>query len=303
MGSDKEPGLSRAAMTRRVLLAAGGLVLLGELVAGEGSGAAPRQSHGPRAMREEASLPHASASPNARPAVSRQQAEPDNAAAGQPARAWHEPASDGQPAVPRERRPPPANGQPVYTIDDGPKVVALTIDDGPSPTYTPQILRLLASYGITATFSMIGRNVAAYPSLAREVSAAGHMVVNHTWSHLNLPLLAPVALADQMTQASEVIQQATGYKPAMFRAPYGAWSPAVLAQCRQMGLTPLDWSVDPRDWARPGVSAIVANIMRNTRTGSIILEHDGGGNRSQTVAALTYVLPRLLDQGFRFGTP
>ena len=310
MRSDNEPGLSRAAMTRRVLLAAGGLVLLGEFVAGEGSGAASRQSHGLRAMREEASVPHASASPdvrpNARPMVSRQQAEPDKAAARQPARSSHEAASGGQPAheaVPRERRPPPANGQPIYTIDDGPKVVALTIDDGPSPTYTPQILRLLNSYGITASFSMVGRNVAAYPSLAREVSAAGHFVVNHTWSHANLPLLAPVALADQMTQASEVIQRATGHKPTMFRAPYGAWSPAVLAQCRQMGLTPLDWSVDPRDWARPGVSAIVANIMRNTRTGSIILEHDGGGNRSQTVAALTYVLPRLLTEGFRFGTP
>ena len=297
-------------MTRRVLLAAGGLVLLGEFVAGEGSGATSRQPHGPRTMREEASLPHASVSPdarpNVRPVVSRQQAEPENAAAGQSARSSHESASDGEPAreaVPRERRPPPANGQPVYTIDDGPKVVALTIDDGPSPTYTPQILRLLSSYGIIASFSMVGRNVAAYPSLAREVSAAGHFVVNHTWSHANLPLLAPVALADQMTQASEVIQQATGHKPAMFRAPYGAWSPAVLARCRQMGLTPLDWSVDPRDWARPGVSAIVANIMRNTRTGSIILEHDGGGNRSQTVAALTYVLPRLLAQGFRFGTP
>ena len=297
-------------MTRRVLLAAGGLVLLGEFVAGEGSGATSRQPHGPRTMREEASLPHASVSPdarpNVRPVVSRQQAEPENAAAGQSARSSHESASDGEPAreaVPRERRPPPANWQPVYTIDDGPKVVALTIDDGPSPTYTPQILRLLSSYGIIASFSMVGRNVAAYPSLAREVSAAGHFVVNHTWSHANLPLLAPVALADQMTHASEVIQQATGHKPAMFRAPYGAWSPAVLARCRQMGLTPLDWSVDPRDWARPGVSAIVANIMRNTRTGSIILEHDGGGNRSQTVAALTYVLPRLLAQGFRFGTP
>ena len=97
-------------MTRRVLLAAGGLVLLGEFVAGEGSGAASRQPHGPRTMGEEASLPHASVSPdarpNARPVVSRQQAEPDNAAAGQPARSSHESASDGQPAreaVPRER--------------------------------------------------------------------------------------------------------------------------------------------------------------------------------------------------------
>jgi len=311
MRSDNEPGLTRAAMTRRVLLAAGGLVLLGELVAGEGSGAAshpPRSGGAPRtrAMRDEAGLSDASATPNARPVATRQNAEPDRTAAGQQAKSAHASASEGQPPhepVPRERRAPPANGQPVSTIDDGPKVVALTIDDGPSPTYTPQILRLLHSYGITATFSMVGRNVAAYPSLAREVSAAGHVIVNHTWSHANLPLLAPFAQADQMTRATAIIQQATGQKPAMFRAPYGAWSPNVLAECRQLGLTPLDWSVDPRDWSRPGVSAIVANIMRNTRTGSIILEHDGGGNRSQTVAALTYVLPRLLAEGFRFGTP
>ena len=68
-------------------------------------------------------------------------------------------------------------------------------------------------------------------------------------------------------------------------------------------MTPLAWSVDPRDWSRPGVPAIVGNIMGNTRTGSIILEHDGGGDRSQTVAALTIVLPRLLDAGYHFTVP
>ena len=197
----------------------------------------------------------------------------------------------------------PANGQPLYHLTDGRKVIALTIDDGPSPTYTPQILRLLHTYGVTASFSMIGRSVAAHPGLAREVAAAGHGIVNHTWTHANLTVLAPLAVADQMNRASDTIAHATGTRPAMFRAPYGAWSPTVLARCRQMRLTPLDWSVDPRDWARPGVSAIATNIMRNTRTGSIILEHDGGGNRAQTVAALTYVLPRLLDQGYRFRTP
>ena len=85
----------------------------------------------------------------------------------------------------------------------------------------------------------------------------------------------------------------------MFRAPYGAWSPIVLRWCEQIRVTPLDWSVDPRDWSRPGVAAIIDN----TRTGSIILEHDGGGNRSETVAALGIVLPRLLDRGFHFRTP
>ncbi len=85
----------------------------------------------------------------------------------------------------------------------------------------------------------------------------------------------------------------------MFRAPHGAWSPTVLQWCEQMRMIPLDWSVDPRDWSLPGVGT----IMENTRTGSIILEHDGGGDRSETVVALGIVLPRLLDEGFRFRTP
>jgi peptidoglycan/xylan/chitin deacetylase (PgdA/CDA1 family) len=89
----------------------------------------------------------------------------------------------------------------------------------------------------------------------------------------------------------------------MFRAPYGAWSPTVLQRCELTGMTPLAWSVDPRDWARPGVTAIIRDIMDHTRTGSIILEHDGGGNRSQTVAALRVVLPRLLDAGYHFRIP
>jgi peptidoglycan/xylan/chitin deacetylase (PgdA/CDA1 family) len=191
----------------------------------------------------------------------------------------------------------------VFHIHDGHKRIALTIDDGPSPEYTPQVLRLLEKYRVTATFSMIGLEVHAYPHLVREVEAAGHKIANHTWSQLNLTYLPPAAVADQIGRATGAIHHATGRVPSLFRAPYGAWTPAVLGQCRQAGMTPLDWSVDPRDWSRPGVAAIVSNIMRNTRTGSIILEHDGGGNRAQTVAALKIVLPRLLDAGYHFTTP
>ncbi len=193
--------------------------------------------------------------------------------------------------------------EPMFYIHDGRKRVALTIDDGPSPEYTPQVLRLLEKYRVTATFSMIGLEAAAYPGLVREVAAAGHKIANHTWSHLDLVYLPPAAVADQIGRATGAIHKATGKVPALFRAPYGAWSPVVLRECAQAGMTPLDWSVDPRDWSRPGVAAIVGNIMRNTKTGSIILEHDGGGDRSQTVAALKIVLPRLLDAGYRFATP
>jgi peptidoglycan/xylan/chitin deacetylase (PgdA/CDA1 family) len=195
-----------------------------------------------------------------------------------------------------------AGDSPMSYIDDGPMAIALTIDDGPSPVYTPQVLRLLEKYRVTATFSMIGIEVGAHPGVAREVAAAGHVIANHTWTHINLAGLRPVAVADQMNRTTDAIHRVTGKVPTLFRAPYGAWSPAVLQQCARTRMTPLDWSVDPRDWSRPGMASIVRNIMRNTRTGSIILEHDGGGNRSETVAALKIVLPRLLAAGYHFRT-
>jgi peptidoglycan/xylan/chitin deacetylase (PgdA/CDA1 family) len=118
------------------------------------------------------------------------------------------------------------------------------------------------------------------------------------------PLPRPArAVHSELARASDAIHAATGVHPALFRAPYGAWSPAVIRQCEQMSMVPLDWSVDPRDWAQPGARAIAANIRDNTRPGSIILEHDGGGNRSQTIAALRIVLPRLLHEGYHFQTP
>jgi peptidoglycan/xylan/chitin deacetylase (PgdA/CDA1 family) len=284
MASDHRPG--KATVSRRVLLAAGGLALLGEFAAGTGRGASPGD--------------RAAASPK----------RPSPAALSRPDRAAradaHASAARPAPDAAHGSGPgytPTASGQPMYYLDDGPMAIALTIDDGPSPTYTPQILSLLGRYGVVATFSMVGENVAGYPAIAREVAAAGHQIINHTWTHANLTVLAPAALTDQISRASDAIEEATRTTPVMFRAPYGAWSPAVLAQCRQMKLAPLDWSVDPRDWARPGVSAITTNIMRNTRSGSIILEHDGGGNRAQTVAALSYALPRLLDEGYYFRTP
>lgn len=200
----------------------------------------------------------------------------------------------------RERLPP---GEPMYTVSDGAKVVALTIDDGPSPVYTPQILAILRRYGITASFSMIGRSAAAFPGVAREVAAAGHVIVNHTWDHDDLGYLPAAAIGDEIARATDAIHSATGMRPGLFRAPYGVWTPAVFSYCVLAGLTPLDWSVDPRDWSRPGTGAIVRTILSTTRTGSIILEHDGGGNRSQTVAALKVWLPRLLDAGYRFTTP
>jgi peptidoglycan/xylan/chitin deacetylase (PgdA/CDA1 family) len=189
--------------------------------------------------------------------------------------------------------------QPQYYVQAGPKMIALTLDDGPSNVYTPQILALLDKYQIKATFCMIGGQVATNPSLVREVADAGHVIVNHTWNHADQSKLSLSAIRDQISRTNDALA-AVGVTPSVFRAPYGAWSSNVFQACADARLRPLDWSVDPHDWARPGTSAIVSNIMKNTRTGSIILEHDGGGDRSQTVAALKIVLPQLLEAGYRF---
>jgi peptidoglycan/xylan/chitin deacetylase (PgdA/CDA1 family) len=221
-------------------------------------------------------------------------------ASGEPRPSPHQPSRR---ARAEKSAPAPVPRQPVYYLEDGPKVIALTIDDGPSPVYTPQVLRLLERYGVRATFSMIGESVSSYPAVARDVAEAGHTIINHTWDHANLTLLSAAAQRAEIERAASAIHAATGARPRMFRAPYGAWSREALRYCASERLLPLDWSVDPRDWARPGVSEIITTIMGTTRSGSIILEHDGGGDRSQTVAALQTVIPRLLDEGYRFAIP
>src|SRR5271166_2850614 len=291
---------SRAVMTRRAVLVVGGLTLLvGYAQDSARRNADATETDGAHPTPAPGRTPTASPAPGRPRPVSTSSARARLAKKDQ---VRTRVARTGPRAARRGHRRD-ADGLPMVNVDDGPKVIALTIDDGPSPVYTPQILRLLDQYQVTATFSMIGLQVDAHHGVAREVAAAGHTIANHTWSHLDLAVLPPVAVIDQMNRATGAIHTVTGRVPTLFRAPYGYWSPVVLQYCAQTGMTPLDWSVDPRDWSRPGVASIVSNIMSNTKPGSIILEHDGGGNRSQTVAALKIVLPRLLAAGYQFTTP
>jgi peptidoglycan-N-acetylglucosamine deacetylase len=306
-GENVSPDAARQAspLTRRVLLVAGGLTLLAACspdpaarIANAASTQAARSQAAPRPVLAVSGPVDPAPPPRGRNrSPSQRLASQDAPRRGASSRA------KGSRGAGRRGDRHPASDRPMFYVDDGPKGIALTIDDGPNPVYTPQVLRLLEKYRVTATFSMIGIEVESYPGVAREVAAAGHVIANHTWTHPDLAMLAPAAIDDQMNRATGAIHKVTGRVPTLFRAPYGAWSPAVLQHCAQTGMTPLDWSVDPRDWSRPGVSSIVGNIMANTRTGSIILEHDGGGNRSETVAALKIVLPRLLAAGYQFRTP
>jgi peptidoglycan/xylan/chitin deacetylase (PgdA/CDA1 family) len=182
--------------------------------------------------------------------------------------------------------------------------VALTIDDGPDPEWTPKILALLQRLDIRATFCVVGRQAKLHPDLVAGVAGAGHLVANHTYTHRFLAGATQERIRSEIGRATDAVTAATGgHRPTLFRAPGGEWTGTVLAECATQGLRPLGWSVDPRDWSRPGTTAIVRTLLGKTVPGSIILEHDGGGNRAQTLQALTVALPRLLDAGFRFVQP
>ncbi|HEX4786921.1 MAG TPA: polysaccharide deacetylase family protein [Actinospica sp.] len=191
---------------------------------------------------------------------------------------------------------------PKYYVDDaGPTAIALTLDDGPHPVYTPQVLDILDRYGIQATFNMIGSQIGANLALVREVAAAGHTITNHTWDHADLRRYSSTRVLSEIDRCNEALAEA-GQQPSIFRAPYGYWTPSVFEACAARDLTPLGWSVDPQDWDTAHVSAakIVTTVLRRTRRHDIILEHDGGGDRSNTVAALRIFVPELLARGFVF---
>jgi peptidoglycan-N-acetylglucosamine deacetylase len=202
---------------------------------------------------------------------------------------------------------PPARVQvrerPVYSIDelihDAPKhAIALTVDDGPDPDWTPKVLRLLDKYRMQASFCVIGSHADTYPKLVRDVAKAGHVIVNHTYTHV-MPFNRQTEkrIVSEITRTQQSIERAAKFTPQLFRAPGGAWSPFIFRAVAAYGLTPLDWDVDPLDWTLPGTRKIERAMLRG-RPGDIVLCHDGGGNRSETVRALRRVLPTWKHRGY-----
>jgi peptidoglycan/xylan/chitin deacetylase (PgdA/CDA1 family) len=187
---------------------------------------------------------------------------------------------------------------PVFTMDK--EAIALTVDDGPHPAWTPALLDVLARHDVLATFFLIGDNVARYPSLAARIAAAGHAIGNHSLTHPQpFAALDRARLRTEIVEAQARITDAVGQPVRLFRAPGGGWSPAVLGVAADLGLTTVDWTVNPSDWKEPGTDHIV-RVLARSRPGHVLLCHDGGGDRSQTVAALDHVIPHLRGRGVRF---
>lgn len=180
--------------------------------------------------------------------------------------------------------------------------IALTFDDGPNPYYTPQVLAVLKQYNVQATFFDVGYLVTDYPDIVRQEYKQGNIVGNHSWSHPQLTRLSASEVLSQLTFASHAIQAAIGVRPAFFRPPYGAFNRIVLHEANQLGVTTVLWDDEAKDWKLPGVSIIVNRILWLAHNGAIILLHDGGGNRSETVAALPIIITTLRTWGYKFVT-
>jgi cellulose synthase/poly-beta-1,6-N-acetylglucosamine synthase-like glycosyltransferase/peptidoglycan/xylan/chitin deacetylase (PgdA/CDA1 family)/spore germination protein YaaH len=176
--------------------------------------------------------------------------------------------------------------------------VAITFDDGPDPNWTPKILNLLKAANVKATFFLVGVNAERYPGLVRRIVNEGHEIGNHTFYHPNLALCWPEHIRLELNATQLLLETITGRATTLFRPPYGSdtqpaqiseLTPLLIAQ--DLNYLVVLENIDPQDWAKPGADIILQRIKQQRHDGNIILLHDAGGDRSQTVAAL----PRILD--------
>ncbi|MEU6074603.1 polysaccharide deacetylase family protein [Micromonospora sp. NPDC047074] len=194
--------------------------------------------------------------------------------------------------------PHPADGPFGTQTTSGTALVALTFDDGPDPRYTPQVLAILREHRVRATFCVVGENAQSHPDLVRAIVADGHTLCNHSWNHdVTLGQHSPADIRADLLRTSEAIRAAVPDAPiAYYRQPGGAWTGPVVSVARQLGMTPLHWTVDTSDWQMPGAGQIAATVATGVEPGSVVLLHDAGGDRQGTVDALHRILPDLTSR-------
>jgi peptidoglycan-N-acetylglucosamine deacetylase len=206
------------------------------------------------------------------------------------------------------------------TVVSGPtdrRVVALTFDDGPNPPYTTAILGVLEQEHVHATFFLVGRAVAAYPSVVRREVRDGDAVGNHTWSHGHLILMDARGVRDSLARTDAAIFAAAGVHTRIMRPPFGARDWLVLDQVRRLGYTPVMWSVPlANDWEDPPPAMIAGRILSNVHDGSIVVLHDGNRgivclrarvspkicDRKNDIEATRLIIDALKREGYQFVT-
>jgi peptidoglycan-N-acetylglucosamine deacetylase len=187
-------------------------------------------------------------------------------------------------------------------VNNSEKVIALTVDDGPWPETTEQMLDIFNQNNIKATFFWIGQSIETSPEIARRVVAEGHAIGNHTWHHWYDPM-DPATAASEIDRTAKLIYETTGVKTTFFRPPGGVLNNGLAKYAQEQNYSVVMWSVtsadtDPR--AQP--EAFVNNVLKGAKPGAIVLMHDGGGDRSRTIKALPEMIAGLKKEGYRFVT-
>lgn len=190
-------------------------------------------------------------------------------------------------------------------LQEGEAVVTLTFDDGPHPTYTPQVLDMLAAREATAVFCVVGENARKHPELVRRIVDEGHVLCNHSYSHDTELDDRPAETVEKevVDTADAIARAAPGVDVRFFRQPARYVTPEVATVAAAQGLAPLDWTVDPRDWKEPKASTITRRVLSEVHPGAVVLLHDGGGDRSETVKALAQLLLALEAAGYEMVVP
>lgn len=181
--------------------------------------------------------------------------------------------------------------------------LALTFDDGPHPVHTPHLLSVLREHGVTAVFCLWGAHALDHPEIVRAIVADGHQLGNHGMHHDDMTDWPAERVRADLAETTAAIRAAVPGAPIpYFRAPFGRWgcTPEV---ARGLGMVPLGWRVEAEDWEPPGTAELVHRVESRLTPGSVVLLHDGGGDRSQTVEAVAALLPRLTARGWHFSGP
>lgn len=189
----------------------------------------------------------------------------------------------------------------VRVAGDQTRSVALTFDDGPGP-FTQRILDTLRRGGAKATFFILGNQVSAFPVPLQRALAEGHAIGDHTWNHAPLTRLTRREVASELTDASAALQGAGAPAPTLFRPPYGAFDDRTLAAARRRGMLTVLWSVDTTDYQETSARRMAKRVLAQVRPGSIVLMHDGGGDRTVTSRALPLIVRGLDRRGYRMVT-
>ncbi|MDT8863068.1 polysaccharide deacetylase family protein [Alkalihalobacillus sp. MEB130] len=191
----------------------------------------------------------------------------------------------------------------IYMGDSSRKQIALTFDDGPEKTYTPQILEILRDKEVKATFFVVGKMAKEYPEQLKQMYEEGHVIGNHTWDHPYITELTDEQLIENVQSTNEEIEKITGFKPNLFRPPFGEMEDRQAGLLHQQGYRTIMWTADTKDWSGVPAEKIVSTVKQEARPGVIVLQHNYHvEGEFDTVQALPEIIDDLKAEGYEFVT-